>query len=128
MAAKKITPNKLTAEIDKILSDYGDSVADNMTAAVKRVALSGAKALRAESRAKFPKSTGRYAKGWKSQTDTKKRTAQAKIYNKDLPGLPHLLEHGHANRGGGRTPGRIHIKPIEQEIIKSFEKEVRVAL
>lgn len=128
MAAKKTPADRLRAEITKILDDYGHNVADNIDAAVKKVARSGAKALRSESRVKFPNGTGEYSKGWKSSVDTKKRTTQGTIYNEDLPGLPHLLEHGHANRGGGRTPGRVHIKPIEQEIIKSFEKEVRVEL
>lgn len=93
--------------------------------AVKKVARAGAKALRAESKRVFPNGTGRYAKGWTSTVDTKKRSAQGIIYNKDVPGLPHLLEHGHANRGGGRTPGRVHIKTIEDQVAKGFEEEVR---
>ena len=128
MATKKVPTDRLRAEIYKILSDYGHEVNENMDNAVKKVARSGAKALRSESRVKFPNGTGQYAKGWKSSVDTKKRTVQGAIYNEDLPGLPHLLEHGHANRGGGRTPGRVHIKTIEDEVIQSFEKEVRAGL
>lgn len=96
-----------------------------MAEAVKKVTRAGAKALRAESKRVFPNGTGRYAKGWTSTLDTKKRSAQGIIYNKDVPGLPHLLEHGHANRGGGRTPGRVHIKTIEDEVVNGFEQEVR---
>lgn len=123
--ARKTPIDKLSAEISKILTDYGDEVADNMSSIVKKVSQSGAKALRAESKRKFPHGSGAYAKGWRSSIDTNKRTARGTIYNADLPGLPHLLEYGHANRGGGRTPGRVHIKTVEDELIKDFEKEVR---
>ena len=126
--AKKVPADRLSAEIKSILAEYGGEVADSMGDAVKKVTRAGAKALRAESKQKFPKGSGAYAKGWTSSVDTKKRSAQGTIYNKDLPGLPHLLEHGHANRGGGRTAGRVHIKTIEDEVVKDFEKEVRSKL
>lgn len=128
MAARKTPADRLGAAIKNILADYGDDVARSMEDAVKKVTRAGATALRAESRQKFPRGTGAYAKGWKSRLDTKKRTAQGTIYNADLPGLPHLLEHGHANRNGGRTPGRVHIKPVEEQIIEDFTKEVERAL
>lgn len=126
--ARKVPADRLSAEIKSILAEYGGEVADSMGDAVKKVTRAGAKALRAESKQKFPKGSGAYAKGWTSSVDTKKRSAQGTIYNKDLPGLPHLLEHGHANRGGGRTAGRVHIKTIEDEVVKDFEKEVRSKL
>ena len=126
--ARKVPADRLSAEIKSILAEYGGEVADSMGDAVKKVTRAGAKALRAESKQKFPKGSGAYAKGWTSSVDTKKRSAQGVIYNKDLPGLPHLLEHGHANRGGGRTAGRVHIKTIEDEVVKDFDKEVRSKL
>ena len=45
-----------------------------------------------------------------------------------VPGLPHLLEYGHAKRGGGRVPGRAHIKPVEDKITKDFERKVRAII
>ena len=124
MAHKKVPADRLSAEIKSILAEYGAAVDENMGEIVRQVTASGAKALRAESRQKFPKGSGAYAKGWKAKTDTKKKTKQGIIYNADLPGLPHLLEHGHVNRDGSRTPGRVHIKTIEDEVIKNFEQEV----
>ncbi len=125
--ARKTPVDKLSAEIASILSDYGDEVKDSMNEAVKKVAKAGAKALRAQSKQTFGGS-GAYAKGWTSTVDTGKRSAQGVIYNKDLPGLPHLLEHGHLNRDGSRTPGRVHIATVEDTVIADFVKEVESSL
>ena len=130
MATRKTPVDKLGAEIRKILNDYEVEASGVVADAVRKVTTAGAKALRAQSRETFQTHSKEkpYYKGWASTLDTKKRSAQGIIYNKDVPGLPHLLEHGHANRGGGRTPGRVHIKIIEDEVIKDFTKEVERGL
>ncbi len=120
---RKTPVDKLSAEIAAILDDYGDEVMESVDEAVKEVTKAGAKALRAEAKRTFG-GTGAYAKGWTSTVETGKRSAQGTIYNKDLPGLPHLLEYGHLNRDGSRTPGRVHIATVEKEIVEKFEEEV----
>lgn len=119
----KVKPDKLADAIGDILQDYLEEETITLDEAVKSVAKAGAKQLRAKSKQAFG-GTGRYAKGWTSTTETGRRSTQGYIYNKDLPGLPHLLEYGHANRGGGRTPGREHIAPVEEQIVKQFEEEL----
>ena len=128
--AKKIPVDRLTAEINKILTEYGDEVQENVNDAAKRVTKAGAKAVKAGAQSSFKIGKGEknYAKGWTSKFETGRVSAQGVIYNKDLPGLPHLLEHGHANRGGGRTPGRAHIAPVERQIIEDFTKAVKAAI
>lgn len=119
----RVKPDKFASAIQDILQDYLEEEMITVDEAVKKVAKAGAKQLRAKSKQTFG-GTGKYAKGWTSTTETGRRSAQGYIYNKDLPGLPHLLENGHANRGGGRTPGREHIAVIEQQIIEQFEGEL----
>lgn len=128
--AKKIPIDRLSAEINKILTEYGDEVEENVNEAAKRVTKAGAKAVKGNAQSTFKIGTGEknYAKGWTSKFETGRLSAQGIIYNKDLPGLPHLLEHGHANRNGGRTPGRAHIAPVEQKIIDDFTKAVKAAI
>ena len=46
------------------------------------------------------------------------------IYNAKLPGLAHLLEHGHAKVNGGRTAPRVHIAPVEKKLIEEYERNV----
>ena len=55
-------------------------------------------------------------------------TTDVVIHNKDLPGLPHLLEFGHAKKNGGRVAGRIHISKIEREVADKFEKGIRARI
>ena len=42
--------------------------------------------------------------------------------------LAHLLEHGHAKRGGGRVAGKPHIAPSEQSGEELLENLIRKAL
>ena len=125
--AKKVPIDQLTAEVDKILQKYGDDVHENLSEIVKDMSKKGAKTLRSEASGMFG-GTGKYSAGWTSQAEAGRVSAQGTIYNKDVPGLPHLLENGHANRGGGRTPGRIHIAKVEEALVKEFESKVRSKL
>ena len=124
---RKVPVDRLTAEVEKILTEYGENVQQNLDEIVKQMSKKGAQTLRSQSKGTF-NGTGAYAKGWTSKAETGRLSAQGTIYNKDLPGLPHLLEHGHANRGGGRTPGRVHIKTVEDALVKEFEQKVKSKL
>lgn len=117
----------LETEIAKILTKYGDEVAENIQKVTKEIAQKGAKAVKQNAKSDF-KGTGKYAAGWTSQAKEGRYSSQGIIYNRAKPGLPHLLEHGHAKRGGGRTDGREHIAPVEQEVIKSFEEAIKEKL
>lgn len=120
---KKCPVDKLADTINRVLQDYSDDISALSTDAVKDVTKAAVKAVKANSRQKFG-GTGRYAKGWTSTIETGRLSAQGIVYNKDVPGLPHLLEHGHAKRGGGRVEGVEHIAPVEKQIVEQFYKEV----
>lgn len=125
----KLTPvDKLNKTISGILQKYADGVETDIAAVTKKVGKAGATALQQESRSKF-EGTGKYAKGWKSEFSESRMSASAVIYN-ERPGLPHLLEHGHAKRGGGRepVPGREHIATVEKELVEQFLREVESKL
>ena len=117
----------IETEIAKILTKYGDEVAENIQKVTKEIARKGAKAVKQNAQTNFS-GTGKYAAGWTSQAKEGRYSSQGIIYNRAKPGLPHLLEHGHAKRGGGRTDGKEHIAPVEQEVIRSFEEAIKEAL
>lgn len=117
----------IETEIAKVLTKYGDEVAENIQKVTKEIARKSAKAVKQNAQTNFS-GTGKYAAGWTSQVKEGRYSSQGIIYNRAKPGLPHLLEHGHAKRGGGRTNGKVHIAPVEQEVIKSFEEAIKKAL
>lgn len=123
---RKIPLDKLTQEVDKILSEYGGDVQGNLNTIVGQMSKKGAQTLRQQSKATFG-GTGKYAKGWTSTVETGRVSAQGTIYNK-TPGLPHLLENGHALRNGGRVQGKPHIKPVEEALVREFESKVKSKL
>lgn len=124
----KITPDNLSAEIDKILDEYSEDTTKTMDEVVKSVAKAGAKALQNASKSSFG-GTGKYAKGWTAESETVARYKTIwTIWNKNKPGFPHLLEYGHAKRNGGRTPGKTHIEPVAEKLAVDFEKELESKL
>ena len=124
--ARKVSADAFADAVQKIFNEYRENIEDGLNDVTKALAKRGAKEVKAKARATF--GAGKYANGWTSQFDTGRFSAQGTIYNGAVPGLPHLLENGHANRGGGRTPGRVHIKPVEEELIRQYENEVKSKL
>ena len=122
--AKKSTVDTLEADIKAILDEYQGDIELLNKETVKAIGQKGKQALQDNSRRNFG-GTGKYASGWSVKVEEKSRAfATAILYNAKLPGLPHLLEHGHAKRGGGRVPGKVHIKPVEEELEKAFVEEL----
>lgn len=120
--AKRTNAERFAADVQKILQEYGDSVKDNLDIVTKAVARKGAQAVK-RAAGQFG-GGGDYAKGWTATIEVSRLKVEAAIHNKRKPGLPHLLENGHALRNGGRAPGRVHIAPVEEQIVKEYENEV----
>lgn len=98
-------------DVDHVLSGLYHITVEAMQESIQEVAKESARKLRQES----PKRQGQYAKGWAYKMDQKRLTIGATVYGKDgTYQLAHLLEHGHAKRGGGRTKSIVHIKPVEE--------------
>ena len=119
----EIKPEGLKEAIQELIDIYADEVADILEKEAKETAKEAAKMLVQDS----PRDSGGYAESWKSEVTLKGRgSVQATVYNEDKPGLIHLLEDGHMNRDGSRTPGRKHVDPVakwaEEEFMKRLEE------
>lgn len=125
--ARKVSADAFASAITKVFDQYRENVQENLGDIVKDLSKKGAKEVKSRARSMFGGS-GQYASGWTTRFETGRFSAQGIIYNRTVPGLPHLLENGHANRGGGRTPGRAHIAPVEEELAKQLENEVKSKL
>lgn len=120
--SRLISPEQLPEAIDEILSEYQGQILRNLPEITNEVGKKGVQALKNSAKNKF--NGKKYASGWRSQTERTRMGATVTIYNGKLPGLPHLLEHGHAKRGGGRVEGRAHIQPVEEKLIKEYERKI----
>lgn len=122
------TVDTLAADIQAMLEEYGEDVTRLTKEAVTKTGKMGDEALKSNSLSKLG-GTGRYASGWRAQVEEDRMGAKVILYNSKLPGLPHLLEHGHATRNGTRNKGaREHIKPVEEKLEEALTRELEVKL
>lgn len=118
---KKIKPEQMADEIMKMLEEYKDTTDSDVEKSVQSVSKETKKMVQGAS----PRRYGGYGKGWSVKKEVSSRGKHSVvIHNRKKPGLTHLLEKGHAKRGGGRVSGRTHILPAEQYAIKEIEAEI----
>lgn len=111
-----------SADLKKILADYEGEVGAVVKELVPEVAKEGLKKLKKESPRSKGKAGGAYAKGWTCTIDEGRLKTGAILHGKSgTYQLAHLLEHGHAKRGGGFVPGKPHIAPVEDWISDELE-------
>lgn len=76
-----------------------------------------------------PKDTGTYAKSWTvKKMKESANSLELVVHSRNRYQLSHLLEFGHARRGGGRVPGKAHIAPAEERAVETLEQEIEKAL
>lgn len=121
-----ISIDQLAAEIAKELSQYSQEVVEKINVSSERVGKAAVQKLKQTS----PKRTGAYAKSWTMTTERAVGQPHRRIVHAKTPyyRLTHLLEHGHAKRGGGRVEGKPHIRPAEEMVIREFMAEVEEAI
>lgn len=120
-----IKVDDLASTIMDGLTAYADLATDDMKAAVRKAA----KTVKDEIMANAPQKTGAYKKSWTSKTTGESaHKLEITVYSKNRYQLAHLLENGHAKRGGGRVPAQSHIAPAEEKGIKELEMEIERSL
>ncbi|MBQ3138095.1 MAG: HK97 gp10 family phage protein [Ruminococcus sp.] len=117
--------DNLADEIMQGLQEYAELADDAMKEAVKKTATS----VKKEISANAPKDTGAYGKSWKAtKVKENSHSLQMTVHSKDHYRLAHLLEKGHAKRGGGRVAGKPHIAPAEENGAEMLENLIKGAL
>lgn len=125
---KKIAPTELASEVGKILEEFQGATEDAVADAIIDVGDEAVQELRSAN----PPGSGqysswsRYNSGWeRTKLEGKKRGFKTIVHNKKHYQLTHLLEFGHALRGGGSAKAFPHIAPVEEKVEKSILAEIK---
>lgn len=119
---RKTTIAGLSAAVSSALNEYSGYVTAETKKAVKKAGREAVQKLKQDS----PKDSGDYAKSWRVSTSETSRTIHVTVYaGNHQYSLTHLLENGHAKRGGGRVAAIKHIEPINAEVAKKVEEEIK---
>ena len=123
--SRKISIDALTDTVMEYLNEYADTSAADVKKAVKNAGTT----VKKEIQSSAPKNTGAYSKSWSvKNTKETSRSLEVTVYSRNRYQLAHLLEHGHAKRGGGLVAGRSHIAPAEEAGIRQLEAEIERSL
>lgn len=121
----KIKIDSLSSEVTKELEKYADVTTENVKKAVQKAG----KTVRDEIKASASSDTGKYGKSWTVKTVRETSSSlELVVHSRNKYQLTHLLEFGHAKRGGGRVSARPHIANAEEKAIKVFEEEIKEAI
>jgi hypothetical protein len=115
----------MSAEIMRGLTEYADLADTEMKKAVRKTATT----VKKEIMENAPVKSGAYKKSWTaSKVAENSHTLEMTVHSKNRYQLAHLLEHGHAKRGGGRVSARPHIASAEEHGAEQLETLIAKAL
>jgi hypothetical protein len=111
--------NDFASEIARELQRYANVVEENLENEIEEIGDIAVEKLKQNG----PKKTGAYRKGWR-----KKKEGNGVVLHNTKGQLTHLLENGHAQVGGGRVPGEVHIRPVEEYVINELPRRIERAV
>ena len=122
---QRVTVDGMADAIMEGLLEYADLATDVMKGCVKKAG----NTVKKETQENAPVKSGKYGKSWavKRQREIS-HMLEVVVHSKDRYQLSHLLEKGHAKRGGGRVKAFPHIGPAEEKGIRALEDGIRRGL
>lgn len=122
----RVSIDEMASAVMKELESYSGRVA----ADIKADAVIVANECRDEIKANAPKRTGKYRGSWSVQKAYESGAGIRLIVHAKSPHhrLTHLLEKGHAKRGGGRVEGKPHIGPAEEKAVQKMLDKAKEAV
>ena len=118
---KTIPVDQLASEVMSGLEEYAELAADVLKKEIQEAGKTAKKQIEQTA----PRKTGRYAKSWavKKVSETS-NSLEVTVHSRNRYMLTHLLENGHAKRGGGRVAAIPHIAPAEELAVQTLEKKI----
>ena len=124
--AQKVSVDEMADAIIEGLEEYAELAADEVKKAVRKTGRS----VRDQISQTAPRRTGAYANSWAvKKTGETSQSLQVTVHSRNRYQIAHLLEHGHAKRGGGRVRAIPHIAPAEaageEQLISEIERALK---
>lgn len=117
-----IPSDQLMKAIKEEFEDWSQETADIVKDCVTEATIAAKKMLWENS----PRDSGNYAISWDDKVLSENRFKRlTTVYNKKHYRLTHLLEFGHANVNGGRTPAYPHIARVQYEAEEMLERLIK---
>lgn len=124
--SRKVKPEGLAVAIQQELEEWEKDVKDR----VNDAGLESIDKLVKLTKASAPKKTGKFRRAITSEENTNAMGMKTFTWGAKAPShrVTHLLVHGHANRGGGRTPGNSFLESSLNTVLPEYEKAVKEAV
>lgn len=123
--ANTVSVDQLANVIMQGLTEYADVQRDMVKQSVKDVS----KEVKKEISVNAPKRTGAYKKSWATKkTKETSNSLTMTVHSRNRYQIAHLLEHGHAKRGGGRVAAIPHIAPAEEHGATLLQQKIERGL
>jgi len=116
-----ISIDQLASEITRAVQEYTEDVSAGIGSEVEKTADKVLKEVIVLAR----KRTGEYAKSFKKTDKSLSGKRRYVVWNKKHYRRIHLLEFGHAKRGGGRVQPYPHMAPAHDKYAGEFEQNVK---
>ena len=125
MADRRETVDQMADAVMDGLLEYAELATDVMKDCVKRAG----NTVKKETQGNAPVKSKRYQKSWAVKKQKESSNAlEVVVHSRNRYQLTHLLEKGHAKRGGGRVRAIPHIAPAEEKGIRELEEGIRRGL
>ena len=123
---RTVSIDEMDSAIMEELEKYAELASDDLKAAVKETAAS----VRKDIQAGAPVDTGKYKKSWSvKNVHEDSESIDLVVHSRNRYQIAHLLEHGHAKRGGGRVAAKPHIAAAEQrwneKLVTTIEQKLK---
>lgn len=123
---RTVSIDEMDSAIMEELEKYAELASDDLKAAVKETAAS----IRKDIQAGAPVDTGKYKKSWSvKNVHEDSESIDLVVHSRNRYQIAHLLEHGHAKRGGGRVAAKPHIAAAEQrgneKLVNTIEQKLK---
>lgn len=113
--------DQLAGAITNAVRAYTEDVSEAIELKVDTVA----KEVRDEVEREARKRTGKYAKGFKVSKQDSNGKIRRVVWNKKDHRRVHLLEFGHAKRGGGRVQAFPHLRPAYDKFAGNLPDQIK---